>query len=58
MTIEEAGNKVAACMQELDKLRKQVPFLRTNHLRDMLNKAREQGNKDKEKALLTMLRKA
>ena len=41
MTIEEAGNKVAACMRELDRLGKEVLFLRTEHLPDMLNKARK-----------------
>ena len=57
MTLESAGNKVAACLKELDRLRKEAPFLRTEHLRDMLNKARQEGNKNKEKALITMLRK-
>ena len=57
MTIEEVDNKVVACMQELDKLRKEAPFLQTEHLRNMLDKARKEGNKDKEKALLIMLRK-
>ena len=57
MTIEEAGNKVAACVRELDKLCKEAPFLRTKYLRDMLDKAMKQGNKNKEKALPTILRK-
>ena len=57
MTLESAGNKVAACLKELDRLRKEVPFLRTEYLQDMLNKARREGNKNKEKALITMLRK-
>ena len=49
--------KLAACVRELHKLHKDTPFLRTEHLRYMVNKARKQGNKDKEKTLLTMLRK-
>ena len=57
MTIEQAGNKVAACIKELDRIRKGAPFLQTEHLHDMLSKARKEGSKDKEKALLAMLRK-
>ena len=57
MALESASNKVAACLKELDRLRKEALFLRTEHLQDMLNKARREGNKNKEKALITMLRK-
>ena len=35
----------------------ETPFLRTEHLQDMLNRARDKGHKNKEKILLIILRK-
>ena len=57
MTLEIASNRVVACLKELDRLRQEAPFLRAEHLQDMLGKARRDGDKCKEKALLAMLRK-
>ena len=57
MSLEEAERKAAACEQELDNLKDEAPFLRTEHLQDMLDKAWKKGNENKEKALLIMLRK-
>ena len=44
-------------MQELVNLKDKAPFPRTAHLQDMLNKAQKQGDKNKEKALLIILRR-
>ena len=57
MTLESANNKVEACLKELDRLRQEAPFLRVEHLQDMLHKARRERNKCKEKALVAMIRR-
>lgn len=57
MSLEDTENKVAACEKESKDLREDTLFLRTEHLQEMLDKARKKGDKNKEKALLTMLRK-
>jgi len=57
MSLEEALQNAAACEKELDKLKKEAPSMRTEHIQRMLVKARRRKDKRKEKALLSMLRK-
>ena len=57
MSLEDAEAKAASCKQEMELLREEAPTMRTNHLRTRINQAREKGDKNKEKGLLTMLRK-
>ena len=57
MTLKDAENKLVACEPELDKLQEEAPFLQFGQLREILDKARRQGIKNKAKAILAILRK-
>ena len=57
MALKDAENKLVAFECKLESLREEAPFLQSEHQWEIFNKIRKEGNKNKERALLTILKK-